>query len=167
MQISFSLSLMLCYEPSHAHHHHITSSPPHDPLFSKKNGDETCSTPVFNFRSGDYNESIANELKGACGSLVLDNSASKCTQSILTTKDGEGQWKAAAQSQELIQTMRHYYNNTYLDGTKAINMSFIRRSQSDTITCGSSICHCRSSLILVVMIIKSLDLTNSFWLKLL
>ncbi|KAK2455880.1 hypothetical protein QL285_003295 [Trifolium repens] len=23
-------------------------------------GDETCSTPVFNFRSGDYNESIAN-----------------------------------------------------------------------------------------------------------
>ncbi|XP_045792286.1 phosphoinositide phosphatase SAC2-like [Trifolium pratense] len=29
-----------------------------------------------------------------------------------------GQWKAAAQSQELIRTLQRYYNNTYLDGTK-------------------------------------------------
>jgi hypothetical protein len=42
--------------------------------------------------------------------------------SALNLVKEEGQWKAAAQSQELIQTMRHYYNNTYLDGTKAITM---------------------------------------------
>ncbi|CAJ2658428.1 unnamed protein product [Trifolium pratense] len=65
------------------------------------------------------------KLQGACGSLVLDNSALKCDVSFVyfvTTKD-RGQWKVAAQSQELIQTIQHYYNNTYLDGTKAINMS--------------------------------------------
>ncbi|KAL5062580.1 hypothetical protein RYX36_024317 [Vicia faba] len=35
-----------------------------------------------------------------------------------------GQWKAAAQSQELIRTIQRYYNNTYLDGAKqkAINI---------------------------------------------
>ncbi|KAK2411039.1 peptidyl-prolyl cis-trans isomerase FKBP62 [Trifolium repens] len=63
--------------------------------------------------------------------------------------------------------MQHYYNNTYLDGTKAITMSFIRRSQSDTITCGSSICHCRSSLILVVMIIKYVFLSKDVKLNIL
>lgn len=35
-----------------------------------------------------------------------------------------GQWKAAAQSQELIRTLQRYYNNTYTDGfkQKAINI---------------------------------------------
>jgi hypothetical protein len=61
MQISFSLSLMLCYEPSQAHHHQITSSPPHDPLFSKKNGKSNLQhfsslllDPLFSISGGGF-----------------------------------------------------------------------------------------------------------------
>ncbi|WJX86631.1 suppressor of actin mutation [Trifolium repens] len=170
----------------------------------------------------DLDNPLAKEVMTAYESmgdtLAFQYGGSAAHNKIFSEK--RGQWKAAAQSQELIRTIQRYYNNTYLDGfkQKAINIflghfqpqqgkpalweldsdqhynlgshgpnladgidgSFIRRSQSDgnilgeseatirnlhapdcqhssenpdkqsllestsdTITCESSICHCR------------------------